>query len=63
MNKELVLRFVISSAVTFVTAFGLAVLPMLGDVEYTKGAVFALILVGARAGVKAVSEGLFGLKG
>jgi len=62
MSKEVMIRFAISSAVTFITAFGLAILPMVGDVAFDKAAIFGLIVVGARAGVKALSESL-GYKG
>lgn len=63
MKNEVLVRYAISSAVTFLTAFGVAVLPFIGDVELEQGALFALAIVGVRAGVKALSEYLLGLKG
>lgn len=45
-----------SSVITFVATFAAAVLPGIGDVQFSKGAIIALILVGIRAGVKAIFE-------
>ncbi len=38
------------------TAFLVAIAPGIGDVQFTSAGLFALLLVGARAGVKAFME-------
>lgn len=43
-----------SSVITFISTFAFAVLPMLGDTSFDKSAIFALMMVGIRAGVKAL---------
>ena len=45
-----------SSLITFVSAFLLAVVPFIGDMEWNKAVVSALIFAGVRAGVKAVAQ-------
>lgn len=49
-------RHLLSAAVTFLTAFLVAIAPGIGDVQFTSAGLFALLLVGARAGVKAFME-------
>lgn len=52
-------RHIISAAVTFVSSFLLAVLPVISDPSWSytgKAAVFALLAVGIRAGIKTVWE-------
>lgn len=52
-------KWLVSSAVTFFTAFGIAVLPLIDTLSYDtleRSAVFALIFVGLRAGIKALIE-------
>lgn len=55
MNTNLK-RYIISSVLTFVATFAAAVLPSLGDLQFTKAAVVAIIMVGLRAGIKALFE-------
>jgi len=58
MNKT-VKRYLISSGVTFVTGFLVAIVPLLEDLSpelFTASVVIGIILAGARAGIKAVSE-------
>ena len=45
-----------SSVITFIAAFAMAVLPGLGNVDFSKGALVAIVMVGIRAGVKALLE-------
>lgn len=52
-------RYAWSSGVTFLAAFGLVVLPQLKDMSWESlggGALVGLLLVGVRAGLKAVVE-------
>jgi len=49
-------RYLISSLVTFATAFLIGVLPMVGNVGWESAALFGLIAAGVRAGVKALVE-------
>lgn len=49
-----------SGSITFVTAFLIAILPMLGGLEPTQAAFLGLITAGIRAGVKAVAGLLTG---
>ena len=50
--------YVESSVLTFISAFALAVLPVLGNMAWTKSALFALLAVGVRAGLKAIAESM-----
>ena len=52
-------RYIVSSGVTFVSSFILAILPVITDPSWSytgKAAIFALLAAGARAGVKALWE-------
>lgn len=49
-------RYVLSSIITFIASFCAAVLPSVGDLEFSRAALVALVLVGVRAGVKAILE-------
>jgi len=52
-------RYLISSLVTFFTAFSLAVLPVIDSITLDNlysGALVGVLFVGARAGVKALLE-------
>lgn len=52
-------KWLISSVVTFFTAFGVAILPLIDKLSFdtlSKSAIFALIFVGIRAGIKALIE-------
>lgn len=51
-----------SSLITFISTFALAVIPFLGDATWDKATIVALILVGVRAGVKALFAYLGTLK-
>lgn len=51
-----------SSIITFISTFALAVAPMLGDASWDKATIVALVLVGVRAGVKALFVFLATLK-
>lgn len=62
MSKDQIVRYAISSALTFVAAFAIAVAPFVADVSPDQAALFGLVMVGVRAGVKAVAE-QFGFKG
>lgn len=61
MNANLK-RYIISSALTFVATFAAAILPSIGDLQFTKAAIVALIMVGLRAGIKALFEFLATIK-
>lgn len=56
-------RYIVSSVVTFISAFCLAIYPMLSDSSMTfatfKASIFAIVFVGIRAGIKALIEFLF----
>lgn len=54
MNSLILREYIWSSFITFIAAFGTAILPMLGGATWNKAAIFALLAVGIRAGVKAV---------
>jgi len=56
---ETVRKYFWSLLVTLLAAFGLAVLPFLGNLPMDKGAIFGLMFVGIRAGVKALVEAGF----
>ena len=49
-------RYLISSLVTFATAFLVAFLPFLDSLTWDQAALFGLLFVGARAGLKAAAE-------
>jgi hypothetical protein len=52
-------RYVLSSLVTFISAFALAIYPMLDDLSlnnFTQATAVGLLFVGIRAGVKALIE-------
>jgi hypothetical protein len=53
-------RYLLSSTITFVTGFSIAVLPTLGSLAWDKSAIFALFVVGLRAGFKALGEWMVG---
>ncbi len=60
-EKEIVKKYVISSLITFVTAFAVAVLPTIDTltVESIKqGALAGFVFLGLRAGFKAIFEHL-----
>ena len=55
-------KYIISSLITFASAFSLAILPFLDSfevVDLKKGAVVSLVFTGLRAGVKAIIEYVF----
>lgn len=55
-------RYIVSSLVTFASAFCLAILPVLDNLDVenlSKSAIFAVIFAGLRAGIKALIEFLF----
>lgn len=55
-------RYIVSSVVTFVTGFALAIYPMLSDISLdnvSKATVVAFLFAGVRAGVKALIEFFF----
>jgi len=59
MTKETLQRYLISSAVTFFAGFAVAVLPLLDNLtleSIKNGALFGLVFVGVRAGLKALLE-------
>ena len=57
MNKmSSVSVYLKSSIVTFLASFATSVLPIIGNIEWEKSAIIALIVVGVRAGVKALLE-------
>lgn len=61
-NLSSLKEYVKSSLVTFIATFAAAVAPGFGDASFTKSALVALLLVGIRAGVKAVLEVLAVIK-
>ena len=59
MSKTTIQRYLISSGVTFATAFLIAVLPLVQELNpdtLTRAGVVSLIFTGLRAGVKALIE-------
>jgi len=46
-----------------VTASAFAVIPILGNVDYTQAAIFGVLLAGVRAGFKALGEYMVGQHG
>jgi hypothetical protein len=59
MTKETVKRYVVSSIITFLSAFGLVLLADIDAISvdsFTDGTIAGLFFVGARAGVKALLE-------
>lgn len=55
-------RYIVSSLVTFITAFSLAILPILDELSldsFKDGAIVSVIFVGVRAGIKAFIEWAF----
>lgn len=64
MNQNLK-KYIVSSIITFVTTFAIAVVPIIDSLtlENVKtGALLALVFTGVRAGVKAVFEYIASLK-
>jgi hypothetical protein len=49
-------RYLLSSAITFVSAFAIIVIPNLATVSYTKAALLSVLAMGVRAGFKALGE-------
>lgn len=52
-------RYLVSSLVTFVSGFCIAILPVIEKLNFEdlgEGAILGLIFVGARAGIKALME-------
>lgn len=54
--NPLLKEYLWSSFITFATAFLFAIVPLLGDAEPTRAALFALALAGTRAGIKAIAN-------
>lgn len=54
ITKTVTREYLWSALITFVAAFGTAVLPGLGGLQMEQGAIFALIMVGIRAGTAAL---------
>ncbi len=61
MNKESVKTFIISAAHSFIAAFGIAALPLLGNFSLNnltqdsiKGFILGILIVGFRSGSKAL---------
>lgn len=54
--KDKIIEFAWSSVTTFAAAFLFAVVPVIGGAPMDKAALFAIVLVGVRAGVKAVLQ-------
>jgi hypothetical protein len=57
--SEKIKEYLWSSTTTFVAAFLFAVAPLIGGAPLDKAALFAILMAGVRAGVKAVLQ-LFG---
>ena len=53
-------RYLLSSAITFFSAFALVVIRSWEPVSYSQAAIFSLLAVGVRAGFKALGEWLTG---
>lgn len=52
-------RYLVSSLITFISSFLLAITPLVDQLTVDnigRSAIFAILIVGVRAGVKAVSE-------
>lgn len=47
-------EFAWSSITTFIVSFAFAIAPLIGNSPLNKAAVFAIVMVGVRAGLKAV---------
>lgn len=55
-------RYIVSSIVTFIAGFALAIYPLLNDISIetlTKASIGGLLFAGTRAGIKALIEYLF----
>ena len=55
-------KYVVSSLVTFIAAFAIAIYPMLNNLtldNMTDGVIVAVIFAGVRAGIKALIEFMF----
>lgn len=61
-NLSPFIEYLKSSVITFIAAFAASTIPFIGGVSADKASIIALILVGARAGVKALFEYLAILK-
>jgi len=64
MNKTFK-KYLISSLITFSVAFAIAILPDLDSLtkaNFTVDVLFGLLFTGARAGVKAIVEGIAAYK-
>lgn len=65
MTKKQVKKYVVSSLITFGTAFAVALLPQIDSITIESiqtGAVFGIIFTAARAALKAVIEFLIAIK-
>jgi hypothetical protein len=54
-------RYLVSSLITFLTAFMIAIVPLMETLtpeNFGKSAIFGIIVAGVRAGIKALSEWL-----
>lgn len=54
-------RYIVSSGISFITAFAIAILPSIDSITLENvgaGAGIALIFTGLRAGIKAIVEGI-----
>ena len=58
MNLSSFKQHVISFTITFVSTFFLTILPGFGTIDYTKGAILALLVAGVRSGFKVAAEAL-----
>ncbi len=59
--KDTYKRYLVSSLITFLTAFMVAIIPLMETLtpeNFGKSAIFGIIVVGVRAGIKALSEWL-----
>lgn len=54
--KDKIIEYAWSSLTTFVAAFCIAIVPLLGGLPLDKAAIYAVIFAGVRAGVKAVFQ-------
>lgn len=54
LTKSITKEYLWSAFITFATAFFTAILPNLGGLPPEQGAIFAIIMVGIRAGVRAI---------
>lgn len=60
--KQSTKKYIVSSVVTFISAFALAILPTIDSLSvssFTDGAIVAVMFTGIRAGIKALIEWAF----